>query len=88
MQPCSSSFEHMEMHRPICPQQVVYLPTTTASCVALSPDNGQDWWNGGEDAHQAPVLLVTIGVQACPDQLLTGYDYGIKVCHVLLVMDF
>ena len=30
---------------------------------------------------------VTIGVWACPDQLLTGYDYSTKVCHVLLVMD-
>ena len=29
-----------------------------------------------------------IRVQACLDQLLTGYDYSTKVCHMLLVMDF
>ena len=30
---------------------------------------------------------VMIGVQACLDQLLMGYDYGTKECLVLLVMD-
>ena len=30
---------------------------------------------------------VTIRVWACPDRLLTGYDYGTKVCHSVLVMD-
>ena len=28
-----------------------------------------------------------IGVWASPDCLLTGYDYGIKVCLAVLVMD-
>ena len=28
-----------------------------------------------------------IGVWACLDQLLTGYDYSIEVCGVSLVMD-
>ena len=32
-------------------------------------------------------MCVTIGVWACPDRLLTGYDYTTKVCLVVLVMD-
>ena len=41
------------------------------------------------DGLNGPVeSAVTIGVQACPDRLLTGYDYSTKVCRALLVMDF
>ena len=44
----------------------------------------QIWCPGCNQAFSPHVM---IWVWACLDQLLTGYDYGTKVCHSVLVMD-
>ena|ERR1700761_1461878 len=50
-------------------------------------ENGGDKDGGGVDEEGEYGDGVMFGVQICPGHLLTGYDYGLKVCQASLVMD-
>ena len=49
--------------------------------------HGVVWISLQNDRPWPVTIPVTIEVQACSDCLRTGYDYGVKVCPVLLVME-
>ena len=56
------------------PAQKMYM-----SCVLqANPCQKPSSWNKRNIAHLLHSIHVTIGVWACPDHLLTGYDYSIR----------
>ena len=64
------------------------VPNVYMTPVCKLGDSDTDFSDMASLVSHFSMPCVMIGVQACSDWLLTGYDYSTKVCHVLLVMDF